>query len=479
MRTAEILVVENEQLVAEDLKRALESLGYSVPAVVAQGKKALRRLEKRLPDLVLMDIVLDGELSGIQTAQRIRRRWDLPVIYISAYSDPETVRSARSTEPYGYILKPIDERELRVTIELCLYKHASEKKLKERQERLRHFIDPATDTFCLLDSRFRVVEMNKTGLNNWRIKKSDLRKKDVFELLLKVPEEEKAGWRMSLADTLSTGMSFTMNHVRIPAEGGERIVNIRAAKAADAIGLIITDVSERRQAEEELNRSREQLRNLSRHLQLIREEESKRISREIHDELGQALTALKMDISWLSARIPEDSADRKAIIEKMRSMSSLIDGTIQIVQKVSAELRPGMLDDLGLVPAIEWQAQEFQKRTAIDCVINLDGEPMDLDSERSTAVFRVFQEALTNVARHARASRVTISLKKAAGKLELRVGDDGIGIPEEALSASDSLGLMGMRERLLPLGGELRISRGSEKGTKLFVSVPLKDAGER
>jgi two-component system sensor histidine kinase UhpB len=160
-------------------------------------------------------------------------------------------------------------------------------------------------------------------------------------------------------------------------------------------------------------------------------------------------------------------------------MSSLIDGTIQIVQKVSAELRPGMLDDLGLVPAIEWQAQEFQRRTAIACEMDLEGEPMDLDSERSTAVFRVFQEALTNVARHAQASKIVISLKKAAGKLELQVSDNGIGIPEEAVSASDSLGLMGMRERLLPFGGELRISPGMGMGTRLVVSVPLKEAGEK
>lgn len=599
MRNIRILIVENERLVAEDLKRSLENLGYSVSAIVSEGKKALRKVEEQRPDLVLMDIVLDGEMNGIETAQKIRRRWNLPIIYITAYSDARTVEAAKVTEPYGYILKPIDEKELHITVELSLYKHASQRKLKERQERLSHFIDPATDTFCLLDSNFHVIEMNETGLTNWGIKKSDLRRKSLFELILKVPDQEKEDWQRKLSETIASGMSFSKNAVKVSAKGEERILNVKASKAADGIGLIITDVStqfkieqalrrsedryrmlvesmndgiamidqkgivsyvnekflraqgytpqevigrsfaefvdengvkiieqqiarqkrgghdayeiflrkknggkaatmvsptpvfeqgkfrgsiavltdisERRQVEEELSRSREQLRNLSRHLQLIREEESKRIAREIHDELGQALTAMKMDLSWLTARVPEDLADRRAIIEKTRAMSSLIDRTIQIVQKISAELRPGLLDDLGLIPAIEWQAQEFQNRTAIRCEMDLDAEPLELDSERSTAIFRVFQEALTNVARHSQASQITIKLKKAAGKLELRVSDNGIGIPEKAVSAADSLGLMGMRERLLPFGGELKISRASEKGTTLAVFVPLKD----
>jgi len=225
---------------------------------------------------------------------------------------------------------------------------------------------------------------------------------------------------------------------------------------------------------EELERSREQLRKLSRRLQSIREEDSKRIAREIHDELGQSLTALKMDLSWLASRFPEDISDRRLLLDKIKAMTSLIDRTIQTVQKISSELRPGLLDDLGLIPAIEWQAQEFQKRTGIHCQLEIEGETLDLDSDRSTAIFRVFQEALTNVARHARASRVSINLRTDAEKLELRVTDNGIGISEKAVQAIDSLGLMGMRERLHPFGGELGIRGWPNKGTELTVSLPLK-----
>jgi len=160
-------------------------------------------------------------------------------------------------------------------------------------------------------------------------------------------------------------------------------------------------------------------------------------------------------------------------------MTTLIDKTIQTVQKISAELRPGLLDDLGLIPAIEWQAQEFEKRTAIDCHVELDCETIDLNPDCSTAIFRVFQEALTNVARHSCASRVNISLKKSSEKLELRVTDNGIGITEKVVRAADSLGLMGMRERLYPFGGELRIQGGLDKGTTLTVILPLKEPQKR
>jgi two-component system sensor histidine kinase UhpB len=237
---------------------------------------------------------------------------------------------------------------------------------------------------------------------------------------------------------------------------------------------VLTDISDRRRVEEELSRSRERLRSLSRHLQSVREEESKRIAREIHDELGQALTALKMDLSWLSGRLPEGLPDRKAVMDKTRAMSALMDKTIQTVQKISSELRPGLLDDLGLLPAIEWQAQEFQERTNINCQLEFECESLDLDPDLSTAIFRVFQEALTNVARHSQADSIVIHLKKSAGKMELRISDNGVGIPEKAVHAADSLGLMGMRERLLPFGGELTISGEHKVGTTLTVVLPLK-----
>jgi two-component system sensor histidine kinase UhpB len=238
--------------------------------------------------------------------------------------------------------------------------------------------------------------------------------------------------------------------------------------------VVLTDISERRQIEEELGRSYQQLRNLSRHLQSVREEESKLIAREIHDELGQALTALKMDLAWMSSRLPGSLPDRKILLDKTKAMTALIDKTIGTVQKISAELRPGLLDDLGLIAAIEWQCQEFQDRTGIECRVDFDSEVIDLSPDLSTAIFRVFQEALTNAARHSRATRVNVSLKNKPGQLELQIVDNGIGIPEKAVDSAESLGIMGMRERLIPFGGSLLISGKANRGTTLTLRLPLK-----
>ncbi len=221
--------------------------------------------------------------------------------------------------------------------------------------------------------------------------------------------------------------------------------------------------------EKKLIESQEQLHNLSLHLQSVRERESTRIAREIHDELGQILTALKMDLSWLNKRLTNG---QKPLLEKIRSMSKLTDMIIKAVQRISTELRPGILDDLGLIPAIEWQAQEFENRTNIKCEITLDCEDNDLDQDRSTALFRIFQEALTNVARHANATKIKVSLKEEPDKLLLEIKDNGRGITEEQISNPKSFGLIGIRERLYPWGGEVKIKGLSNRGTTLTVILP-------
>ncbi len=233
---------------------------------------------------------------------------------------------------------------------------------------------------------------------------------------------------------------------------------------------MITDITDRKQAEEQLKTSREELRNLSAHLESVREEGRKHIAREIHDELGQLLTALKIDLSWLVKRM---SKEQELLLEKTKSMSELVDMAIQTVQRVSTELRPGVLDDLGLVAALEWQAAEFEKRTQIKCEFSSNHEDIVLDPDRSTAIFRIFQETLTNVVRHANATRVKASLKEEAGRIVLKVRDDGKGIEKKQLSNPKASGLIGMRERARFWGGEINISGVPGKGTTIMVSLPL------
>lgn len=228
---------------------------------------------------------------------------------------------------------------------------------------------------------------------------------------------------------------------------------------------------ERDRAEREIRNSREQLRNLSAHLQSVREEERTRMAREIHDELGQSLTALKMDISWLNRRFFEENP---AFKKKLASMEEIIDRTIQTVQKLSGELRPGILDDLGLAAAIEWQAEEFQNRTGIECEVSLSHEETVLTRDQSTTMFRIFQETLTNVIRHARATKVVVWLGERKGSIVLEVSDNGRGITESEINDPKSFGLIGMRERVEFIDGEVTIAGYPGKGTKITVTLPLK-----
>jgi signal transduction histidine kinase len=207
------------------------------------------------------------------------------------------------------------------------------------------------------------------------------------------------------------------------------------------------------------------------HLLTIREEERMLMAREIHDELGQNLTALKMDLSWLKSRIPGAHGDLK---EKAGTMDRLLDSTIETVKRLSAELRPGALDVLGLQAAVEWQAEEFEKRTGIACELSLEQADPGLDDRMSTALFRIFQEALTNVARHAGATRVRARIRKRNGSLELVVEDNGRGIGDDEIQSPASLGLLGMRERALSMGGEVAIKGKGGAGTKVKVRIPLK-----
>jgi PAS domain S-box-containing protein len=233
--------------------------------------------------------------------------------------------------------------------------------------------------------------------------------------------------------------------------------------------VLAEDVTERKRAEEELKNSRQQLRDLSTRLQTIVEEQRMRISREVHDELGQQLTILKMELSFLKERLPENLEPLRMRTEEM---SKLVDTTIQTVRKISAELRPGVLDDLGLTAAIEWQIQEFQSRTGMQCFFTSHPEEIALDPDRSTAVFRIFQETLTNIIRHAGAGVVKVRLEKIEDHLLLQVSDNGRGISEDQLANSKSLGLLGMRERALLWGGIVQICGAPEKGTTVTVKIP-------
>ena len=221
---------------------------------------------------------------------------------------------------------------------------------------------------------------------------------------------------------------------------------------------------------ERLKESEDKLRRLAAHLISVREEERAHIAREIHDELGQVLTGIKMEVAWLQKRLKEPQ-----LLEKTESMSQLIDSTVQTVRKIATGLRPEMLDDMGLVAAIGWQAKDFQKRTGIRCRVKLPPETVKSDIDVATTSFRIFQEILTNVARHSRATRVDIDLEVSDAEVRLRVQDNGVGITESDLHGRKSLGLLGMHERALLFGGEVSITGAPGHGTRVAVVIPTRN----
>lgn len=219
----------------------------------------------------------------------------------------------------------------------------------------------------------------------------------------------------------------------------------------------------------ELQSANDQLRRLASRLHAAREEERTRIAREIHDELGGNLTGLKMDVARLRRRWTGDPESRKETGDILHAIDTLV----QTVRQIATELRPAILDDFGLAAAIEWQSQEFEKRSGITCQVKTLVEDVPLDRDGATAIFRVFQETLTNVARHAQASRVEVTLDQRGDCLVLEVSDNGRGISTSRLSSAKSLGLAGMRERISLLSGELEIRSARGQGTTVRITVPL------
>jgi PAS domain S-box-containing protein len=262
---------------------------------------------------------------------------------------------------------------------------------------------------------------------------------------------------------------------QISDRGELRWVETHKSPVFDAAGNVIGttglahDITQRRQLQEEQRRSREQLRALAAHVESVREQERVRIAREIHDELGQSLTCMGMDLAFLDRQIDPENKDAAA---RVAALAELVKDTIRCVRRISSELRPSILDDLGLGAAIEWLAHDFETRTQIACTVDVP-EDLSLPIELATPLFRVCQEALTNVTRHASATDVSILLACSTSHISLEIKDNGRGITDEEIKRYGSLGLLGMKERIAILGGTLDVKGTPGEGTTLAIQIPL------
>jgi PAS domain S-box-containing protein len=353
----------------------------------------------------------------------------------------------------------------------------AERSLRESEAQYRALVENTPDIIARFDCESRYLFVNSA------VSQFSARTLDGF--LGKRPSEvgfseDQAAFREGVIRRVFTTRKPFETEFEFEGPKGLSIFEWRVYPEFDAAGNIQSvlsinrDITERKRAEEEVKQSRELLRALSAHLQSIREEERTMIAREIHDELGQALTGLKMDLSSLQKSLRKTGElDLSRLTEKTTTMGQLIDSTIQTVRKIATDLRPGILDDLGLVAAIEWQSQDFQKRTGIKCNFTPGMDDLDLNAERSTTLFRIFQETLTNVARHSEATEVVVTLNRDHNDLAFEIRDNGKGISQTEISGRGSLGLLGMRERAQRLGGDLKISGAPGEGTIVIARIPL------
>jgi PAS domain S-box-containing protein len=351
---------------------------------------------------------------------------------------------------------------------------ASRQRIEEVRDRYADLYDFAPVGYLALDRKGLIQEINLSGAAMLGCERKNVLGKP---LILWLQADSHTVFHQHLDRVYQTS-ERVVDEMLLRCDSGSSL-HVSLVSTAIPHGLAaghecrsaLVDITQLKEKEAELTLSRQQLRNLSAHFDQVREEERRRMAREIHDDLGQRLTTLRFEVSMLSVDMdpPPPGLSRKAA-----SLLKQIDDTIEAVRAIASDLRPAVLD-LGLAAAIEWQVKEIHRRTGIASTLNVCEEEIALDDERATAVFRIVQESLTNIIRHAGASYIELSLNQNGDCLHIQVTDNGVGMTTDALHKSRSFGIAGMRERVRLLDGELKISSRPGRGTKLKISIPLKE----
>ncbi|HEY4297616.1 MAG TPA: response regulator, partial [Paraburkholderia sp.] len=489
----------------------------------------LERAAFAQPDLILLDVRMPG-IDGFETCRRLKsneRTRDIAVIFMTSQTGTEGRVEGFSAGAVDYVTKPlcVEEMKARVGAHLALramhmqlvaqnrrllaevaVRKEAELALSQVRDGLEKRVVARTEELACANANL-TAQIDERRRADARLLDSEARFRTIVEaspvplcitsmpggciLYTNEPLRELFGIGMrestaaNIADFyvdpherdrlishLDNDGSFSDREVQFKRPDGTRFWVIATARVATyddapAVYFGLNDITERKRIEQQLFESREQQRELSAYMETIREEERRRIAMEIHDELGQLLTALKMDVSLLKMRLTEDAEAMK----KADDMRELVEGTIWMVRNVASHLRPAALN-FGIVSALEWLVGDFNRRNTIECRLCLEGGEPTLTDAHATAVFRIVQASLTNVARHSRATRVDVTLHSTAATLELQVRDDGCGFDLDAARRGYSYGLLGMNERARLIGGAFSIDSEPGAGTTVSITIP-------
>jgi two-component system, NarL family, sensor histidine kinase UhpB len=484
-----LLIIEDSEDDALLLLQRFRDAGYAcVSQRVDNAKDMSSALRERRWDVVLSDHSMPrfDATSALHLLQE--SNLDLPIIIVSGVIDEETAIAAMREGAHDYLSKnnldrlvPAVERELREA------RNRSERRvalqaLKENEARFRALVSNLPGmVFQMARSgpkqEFRFLYVSEGSAAVLGVQPDELIAVPGIFLEM-IHHADRDGFIDAMQESAATSSAVNWDG-RIVVPGGDtKWINLRSSprhrdgRDAQWEGVVF-NITQSKLTEFELRNSRAQLAELSSHLQAVKEDERERIARDIHDELGGNLVAIKFEVALLAGKL---DSDLLLLRRRVRSIGELVDDAIATAGRVARELRPGILKDFGLAAAVECQAEDFTQRTGVPCSVLCADYDATADEAASTALFRIFQEALTNISKHAHASKVTVRLVQEGGDILLEISDDGRGVTQEALSKPRSYGLRGMRERLNALHGSLDIGRAPNGGTRLTVRIPASGA---
>jgi PAS domain S-box-containing protein len=452
------------------------------------GVEALEKTQGVELALAIIDVRMP-EMDGYELAMSLNkdRLGDkVPVIFLTAeYFNEAEVSKGYDSGAVDYIFKPINRQillsKIRVFLDLFgqrqtiirnatqLGKYAddlteSNFSLRKSEEKYRNYIDHAPDGVFVMDESGHFLEVNDAVCRITGYLKKELLRMSVLDMLREESQEEL---KIQFINVPKSG-SLKADLAFIHKNGSNRWWSLNAVVMDEKLLLAFTkDITTRKKMEEDLKSSLNQLQQLSKYMEKARESERKTIARELHDDLGQALTAVKIDLGIIKQRF----ADQELTL-RISKTSDLVGETIKTVQRLTSQLRPEIIDDLGLEAAIKWYTKEFSQRNGIEIYLDMDSE-IPLSPDDSLTVFRILQESLTNIARHSKANRVEISFSNDNGVIHFKISDNGVGIKEDGLNSKKSFGIIGIKERAISLSGSCSIYSKNGEGTVVHLTFPL------